>query len=284
MILACAALAAAAAGPVAAATAGPVAAPPTRVAGVLTVGLSLPMPGFQTGAVRGTNVLHPRGMEVELARDIAAKLGLAQVRFYNVADFHDIYSPARKPYDLALAEVVITPARTRNVSFSAPYYAANQGVLLRTGLSARPTTIADLRKLTLCAETDTRGAELIRTVIRPHAFPRYAQTPDALLQLLQRRPLRRGDLRRAAPRRAEGQEARRRTVRSSVRSRRTRATASSSRRAARSALRVNAALRELIDDGTVSALARRYLITDVSEAPAPAVRVAPASPDVPWGP
>ena len=250
---------------------------------MLTVGLSLPMPGFQTGAVRGTNVLHPRGMEVELARDIAAKLGLARVRFYNVADFHDIYSPARKPYDLALAEVVITPARTRNVSFSAPYYAANQGVLLRAGLSARPTTIADLAKLTLCAETDTRGAELIRTVIRPHAFPRYAQTPDALLQLLKvgrcdaaiyDAPLLAGQ--KAKKPKAYGpivgQIETHRELRHRLRERQP-APRSGQRGAPRADRRRNRerAREEIPDHGCI-------------QAPAPAVRVVPASPDVPWGP
>lgn len=233
---------------------------------MLTVGLSLPMPGFQTGAVRGTNVLHPHGMEIELARDIAAKLGLARVRFYNVADFHDVYSPAPKPYDLALAEVVITPARTRNVSFSAPYYAANQGVLLRAGLSARPQTIADLRKLRLCAETDTRGAELIRTSIRPHAFPQYAQTPDALLQLLK---VRRCDAAIYDAPLLAGQKAKKPRAYGPIVGQIETHQSYGIVFAKGSPLRapVNAALRELIGDGTVSALARRFLITDVSRLP-----------------
>jgi polar amino acid transport system substrate-binding protein len=183
-ILACAVLAATAAAP-APAGAGASAPPPTEKAGVLTVGLSLPTPGFQIGAVRGTRVLHPKGMEVALAEDIAARLGLKKVRFYNVADFHDVLSPARKPYDLALAEVAITPAHARNVAFSVPYYPANQGVLVRAGLSPRPRGIADLRRLRLCAQTDTIGAKLIRRAIRPTSTPQYSQTPAAVFQQLQ---------------------------------------------------------------------------------------------------
>ena len=50
---------------------------PVKTAGTLTVGLSLPSPGFQTGTVRGTNVTSPKGMEVEMAQLIAKKLAPA---------------------------------------------------------------------------------------------------------------------------------------------------------------------------------------------------------------
>ncbi len=134
LILACAALAASAviATP---ALAGTSASPPVKTPGTLTVGLSLPSPGFQTGTIRGTNVVNPKGMEVEMAMDIAKKLGIKTVKFYNVSNFSNIYSSAPKPYDFALAEVTITPARAKAVAFSTPYYNANQGVLIRKGLT-----------------------------------------------------------------------------------------------------------------------------------------------------
>jgi polar amino acid transport system substrate-binding protein len=159
--------------------------PPTMTAGVLTVGLDLPSPGFQTGTIRGTNVLHPKGMEVEMAMDIAKKLGLKSVKFYNVTNFSNIYSSAPKPYDFALAEVTITAARAKNVAFSTPYYNANQGVLIRKGLSPQPTSIADLKALTLCAQSNTTGAAYIASKIRPSKPALYPATTTVMYQQVQ---------------------------------------------------------------------------------------------------
>jgi polar amino acid transport system substrate-binding protein len=161
------------------------AAPPTKTAGVLTVGLDLPSPGFQTGTIRGTNVLNPKGMEVEMAMDIAKKLGIKTVKFYNVTNFSNIYSSAPKPYDFALAEVTITAARAKNVAFSTPYYNANQGVLIRKGLTPEPKSIADLRGLTLCAQSNTTGAAYIASKIRPTKAALYPATTTVMYQQVQ---------------------------------------------------------------------------------------------------
>jgi polar amino acid transport system substrate-binding protein len=161
------------------------AAPPTKTAGVLTVGLDLPSPGFQTGTIRGTNVLNPKGMEVQMAQDIAKKLGIKTVKFYNVTNFSNIYSSAPKPYDFALAEVTITAARAKNVAFSTPYYNANQGVLIRKGLTPQPKSIADLQKLTLCAQSNTTGAAYIASKIRPSKPALYPATTTVMYQQVQ---------------------------------------------------------------------------------------------------
>jgi polar amino acid transport system substrate-binding protein len=182
-ILACAALAATAA--IATPALAGSSAAPTKTPGVLTVGLSLPSPGFQTGTVRGTNVLNAKGMEVQMGLEIAAKLGIKTVKFYNVSNFSNIYNSAPKPYDFALAEVTITPARAKAVAFSVPYYNANQGVLIRKGLSPQPKSIADLRKLVLCAQTGTTGADYIKSKIRPTKTPFYPSTTTIMYQQVQ---------------------------------------------------------------------------------------------------
>jgi polar amino acid transport system substrate-binding protein len=184
VILACAALAASAAIAVPAG-ATQSADPPLKTPGTLVVGLSLPSPGFQTGTVRGTNVTSPKGMEVEMGQLIAKKLGVKTVKFYNVTNFSNIYSPAPKPYDFALAEVTITPARAKAVAFSVPYYNANQGVLIKKGLSPTPKSIADLRNLVLCAQTGTTGADYIKTKIRPTKQALYPSTTTIMYQQVQ---------------------------------------------------------------------------------------------------
>lgn len=250
---------------VSAAGAGASATPPTRRAGVLTVGLNLPTPGFQTGAVRGTRVLHPKGLEVALAQDIAHKLRLSTT-FYNVADFHDILSPARKPYDLALAEVAITPAHARNVAFSVPYYPANQGILVRSGLSPRPASIADLRRLQLCAQTDTIGAQLIRTRIRPTLTPHYSQTPAAVFQQVH---LGRCDAVVYDAPLIGGQKAKNPNgygpIVGQIETDQQYGIVFEKDSPLRT--RVNAVVRELVADGTLSTLARRYLTTDIARLP-----------------
>jgi polar amino acid transport system substrate-binding protein len=148
---------------------------PTKQPGVLTIALDPPAPLFQVGTTRGTTVVNPKGMEVDLARDIATRLGYtgSKVKWYYVPQtaFDTIFAPTSKPYDFALAEVTITPARAKNVNFSVPYFKSNQGVLLRKGLSPAPKSIADLKSLTLCAQATTTGAAYIKTHIRPaHAL------------------------------------------------------------------------------------------------------------------
>jgi ABC-type amino acid transport substrate-binding protein len=116
----------------------PAAAPPTRVAGELTVALSLPSPGLQAGSVQGTRVVFSKGLEPELVRALAARLGVRTVRFVNEPLFSKLVSKGPKPWDFAIAAVTITPARQRNVSFTAPYLTGDQGVLVREGLEPVP--------------------------------------------------------------------------------------------------------------------------------------------------
>jgi polar amino acid transport system substrate-binding protein len=242
-------------------------APPVKTAGVLTVGLSLPSPGFQVGTIRGTDVLHPKGMEIELAQDIAKKLGLKSVKFFNVSNFPNIYSPAPKPYDLALAEVTITPARAKVVSFSTPYYDANQGVLIKKGLSPQPKSIADLKKLTLCAQTGTTGADFIKTKIRPTKAALYPQTTTVMYQQVQsgRCDAAVYDAPILGGQKAQTPNAYGPIVGQIKTNEQYGIVFEKSQTALRT--QVNAVIKGLVADGTVSKLAKKYLTTDVSKLP-----------------
>jgi polar amino acid transport system substrate-binding protein len=142
-------------------------APPTLRPGVLTVGLSMPTPGFENGAVKGHGVVFARGFEIDLARMIAARLAIPSVSFYQEAQFLRLIAPGQKPWDIGLAEVTITQARAANVAFSVPYMDADQGVLVRRGLSPAPKTIAQLARLRLCTQSSTTAADLMTTRIDP---------------------------------------------------------------------------------------------------------------------
>ena len=162
--------AAIAAGALAAGTAG--AAPaPTKTPGVLTVGLSMPAAGFQVGVVRGRHVVLAKGLEIDLARLLARRLGIPRVRFVNEALFSTLLKPGSKDWDVALAEITVTPARRQRVDFTRPYLSADQGVLVRRDLASTPRSLAALRPLQLCAERATTGGQLLVQRIKPRRKP-----------------------------------------------------------------------------------------------------------------
>jgi polar amino acid transport system substrate-binding protein len=153
-----------------AAFAGSSSSPPTKKAGVLTVGFDVPAPGFWNGRATGTTIKNPTGFEAGLAQAIAKQLHIAKIQYLR-APFTGLFSPATKKYDFALEEVTITATRAKVVSFSAPYFDANQGVLIRKGLSPKPKRIADLKKLQLCAQSTTTGLAYIQHTLRPKKKP-----------------------------------------------------------------------------------------------------------------
>jgi len=145
------------------------AAPPTKQAGKLIVGFDLPAPGFWNGRATGNTIAHPTGFEHSLALDIAKQLKIRNVEFRR-APFSTILLAGTKPYDFALEETTITPARARVISFSVPYFSANQGVLISKG-TPTPKRIADLKPLQTCAQASTTGLDWLQHKLRPPKKP-----------------------------------------------------------------------------------------------------------------
>jgi polar amino acid transport system substrate-binding protein len=146
-----------------------ISAPPTKKPGVLTVGFDVPAPGFWNGQLSGSTLKNPGGFEHALAQAITRKLGLTKLVLKR-APFGGLFSPAPRSYDFAMDEITITPQRAKVVSFSVPYFDANQGVLIRKGLKA-PTHVSDLKKLQLCAQATTTGLSYIQHTLRPSKKP-----------------------------------------------------------------------------------------------------------------
>jgi polar amino acid transport system substrate-binding protein len=163
-----------------AASAGP-AAQPTITPGTLTVGLDPPAVGFQVGTLRGNNVINPHGFEIDLVKDIAAKLGISQIKWIHVP-FATLFRPGTKPFDLAVEESTITVARSRVVSFSAPYFLANQGVLVKKG-GTIPHSLADLKNMTLCGQSATTGLDYIQHKLHAPHIQIYTTTSAAFSAL-----------------------------------------------------------------------------------------------------
>ena len=156
------------------------ATPPTKTPGVLTVALEMPSAGFQVGVVRGHTVLLARGFEVDLAAQVARRLGL-RARFVNVPSFSNLVKAGPNDWDLAVAQSSVTPERARSVDFSRPYLEADQGVLVRVGVKPAPRSIAALRKLVLCAQRGTTGAALVTNRIKPTRKPLFPVDLSVLL-------------------------------------------------------------------------------------------------------
>ena len=175
-ILAAVAVAALVATPVAAARQ---AQAPTKTPGKLIVALNPPAVGFQVGTLRGNNVINPRGFEIDLAKAIAAKLGISaqNIKWINVP-FTTLFRPGPKPFDFAFEEATITPQRARAVDFSSSYFNANQGVLLHRGATA-PRSLADLKQMTLCAQSATTGLDFVQHKLRAPKVQIYNTTSAA---------------------------------------------------------------------------------------------------------
>ena len=162
------------------------AAVPTKTPGKLVVGFDLPAPAFWNGQASGNTIKHPSGFEYGLAIDVAKQLGISakNVTFLR-APFATILLAGKKPYDFAMEETTITAQRAKVIGFSAPYFDANQGVMIAKGVK-KPTKIADLKSLQTCAEAGTTGLDWLRHKLRPTKQPRvYSASSSAVFDAVQ---------------------------------------------------------------------------------------------------
>ncbi|MGH8899082.1 MAG: ABC transporter substrate-binding protein [Egibacteraceae bacterium] len=142
--------------------------------GVLTVGTELPAPPFWLG----DDYQHiTGGFEVDLAKAIAKRLGINQVRFVEMP-FSALVAGAGCPCDVDLSQVTVTDERAKAVDFSAPYFNANQGVLVTKG--TKVPDVAAARRLRWGAQLNTTGASYLTDTLRPDKpLQIYSTTLDA---------------------------------------------------------------------------------------------------------
>jgi polar amino acid transport system substrate-binding protein len=95
-------------------------------AGTLTVETTLPAPGWWDGT---TPESINGGYEYCMAANLAYMAGLTSVTVKNVS-FDQLVAGHTNDFDLALAEISITPERAQVVDFSKPYFDSNIGVLV----------------------------------------------------------------------------------------------------------------------------------------------------------
>jgi polar amino acid transport system substrate-binding protein len=95
--------------------------------GTLTVETTLPAQGWWNGTTPSSI---KSGYEYCLAANLANMAGLKSVTVKNVS-FAQLVAGRTNKFDLALAEISITPERAKVVDFSKPYFDSNIGVLVK---------------------------------------------------------------------------------------------------------------------------------------------------------
>lgn len=150
-------------------------------AGTITVGTKFDQPGF--GLLNPDGV--PEGFDVEIAKIVAAELGIAA----DSIEWVETVSANREPFiqngqvDIVVATYTINDARKQVIDFAGPYYVAGQDIMVAKG---NPLAIAgpdDLAGKNVCSVEGSTPAENIRTSY-PEAqltlFDVYSKCADAL--------------------------------------------------------------------------------------------------------
>lgn len=152
-----------------------------KARGYVRIGVSLG--GEPVGFRNGKN--EPVGYDVDVATQLAAKLGVP-ARFSDVSADARISMLMSKQLDVVVANVSITPQRSRVVDFSKPYNVAGLRVIVQK--SAGIKTLADLKGKRVVVGRGTTADAFLKQA-SPQAVFVYTDNfaPDGVLMLKQKR-------------------------------------------------------------------------------------------------
>ncbi len=151
-------------------------------AGELRVGTKIDQPGF---GLRNPQTQQPEGFDVEIAKIIAAELGIEE----DGIEFVETVSANREPFiqngqvDIVVATYTINDTRKQVVDFAGPYYIAGQDIMVAEGNPEGIEGPEDLAGKTVCSVEGSTPAQNIReTTPRPQltTFDVYSKCADAL--------------------------------------------------------------------------------------------------------
>lgn len=166
-------------GPAAGSTPGPAPRPDT-----LVVALDLRDPVRQAGVVKGGSVIVARGLEVDIAREIARRVGIPKVRFVYVRPATRLLAAKAPSWHVGIASIRATAKVPAAVELSDPYLVTDQAVVLRRGLPLL-ATLRELRLLRSCALRGSDGSRALATAVSPTLQPLLPSSPERLFQLVQ---------------------------------------------------------------------------------------------------
>ena len=227
-------------------------------AGVLTVGTELPAPPFWIGddydSITG-------GFEYEMAQALAKELGVASVTIVEMP-FAGLVAGQECPCDVDFSQISIKPERSEVVEFTVPYFLSDQGVLVKKGTTVK--TLDDAKALQWGAQVNTTGLDFIESQIKPTKQAQvYNTTVDAFNALdagqiqavLLDTPIVLGQA-KATPQ-----------LEVVAQFKSTEEYGGAVNKGSANFASINAAMQKLIDNGTVSDLAKKYFGADPSDIP-----------------
>jgi glutamate transport system substrate-binding protein len=151
-------------------------------AGTITIGTKFDQPGF---GLLNPNTDSPEGFDVEVAKIIAAKLGIAAEDI----EWVETVSANREPFlqngqvDMVVATYTINDARKQLIDFAGPYYVAGQDIMVPEGNPEGIEGPEDLAGKNVCSVEGSTPAQNIRDNY-PEAtltlFDVYSKCADAL--------------------------------------------------------------------------------------------------------
>jgi glutamate transport system substrate-binding protein len=130
-------------------------------AGAVTIGTKFDQPGF---GLLNPRTQEPEGFDVEIAKLVAAKLGIAA----DGITWTETVSANREPFiqngqvDYVVATYTINDARKQVVDFAGPYYEAGQDIMVAKGNPEGIEGPDDLAGKTVCSVEGSTPAQNIR--------------------------------------------------------------------------------------------------------------------------
>ncbi|WP_203237665.1 transporter substrate-binding domain-containing protein [Streptomyces sp. CdTB01] len=128
----------------------------------------------------------PAGYDVDVARELAKRLGIGKVEFVG-SDFGSFIEGVRaERFDIVISGQTITAEREKQVGFSRPYEVNGVSVFTRTG-NTSVTGLASLKGRTIAVTEGTTQAEYARTKIPGARIKTYKNATLALTDVGQGR-------------------------------------------------------------------------------------------------
>ena len=143
----------------------------TITEGELRVGSDIPYAPFEFGRAPDYE-----GFDVDIVNEIAKRLDL-EARFVKTP-FDPIFrNLAQGRFDMVASAATITPERQRTVSFSDPYFPADQSLMVKRGSDIK--TADDLAGKTIGAQLGTTGADYAKNKTDAETVRTYDLIDDA---------------------------------------------------------------------------------------------------------
>lgn len=140
--------------------------------GQLLVGTDTPFPPFEIGQPPDIS-----GYDIDVVNAIAEKLDLEVT--YQDTSFDTIFRDvAQGKFDMAVAATTITPERQKTVLFSAPYYEAEQALVVTPDSDI--AAVEDLDGATVGAQDGTTGEDYANDETNAGEVRGFPEGPDAI--------------------------------------------------------------------------------------------------------